>query len=55
MTRYLSLICFLERNPLQAFINLQQYYLELYTIERAQELREFIDLRWSSELQGIDS
>tara|TARA_B100001079_G_scaffold149579_1_gene128217 strand:- start:167 stop:583 length:417 start_codon:yes stop_codon:yes gene_type:complete len=37
-----------------AFINLQQYYIELYAIERAQELQEFIDLRWCSELQGIN-
>jgi len=38
-----------------AFINLQQYYMELYGIDRAQELEEFIDLRWSNELQGIAS
>ncbi len=37
-----------------AFINLQQYYMELYGIDRALELEEFIDLRWSNELQGID-
>ena len=44
-----------EGHQFPAFINLQQYYLELYAIERAQELREFIDLRWCSELQAIDS
>ena len=37
-----------------AFINLQQYYIELYAIERAEELQEFIDLRWCSELRGIN-
>ena len=38
-----------------AFINLQQYYMELYAIDRALELKEFIDLRWFSELKGIES
>ena len=33
-----------------AFINLQQYYVEEFLIERCFELTEFIDLRFSNEL-----
>ncbi|MDA9702928.1 FAD-dependent monooxygenase [Paracoccaceae bacterium] len=33
-----------------AFINLQQYYVEEYLIERCFELKDFIDLRFSSEV-----
>ncbi len=33
-----------------AFINLQQYYVEEYLIERCFELKEYIDLRFSSEV-----
>ena len=35
-----------------AFINLQQYYVEEYLIERCFELKEYIDLRFSSEVIG---
>jgi 3-(3-hydroxy-phenyl)propionate hydroxylase len=37
-----------------AFINLQQYYLEGYLVERAAEL-PLIELRWDSEVVGVDS
>ncbi len=33
-----------------AFINLQQYYVEEYLIERCFELKDFIDLRFSNEV-----
>ncbi len=33
-----------------AFINLQQYYVEEYLIERCFDLRDFIDLRFSSKV-----
>ncbi|MDC3067846.1 FAD-dependent monooxygenase [Paracoccaceae bacterium] len=33
-----------------AFINLQQYYVEEYLIERCMELKDYIDLRFSSEV-----
>jgi 3-(3-hydroxy-phenyl)propionate hydroxylase len=35
-----------------AFINLQQYYVEQYLIERAQELPR-IDLRWKNRVVGV--
>lgn len=35
-----------------AFVNLQQYYVEGYLHERAQELDQ-IDLRWSSKVTGL--
>ena len=37
-----------------AFINLQQYYLEGYLVERAAEL-PLIELRWDSEVVGVES
>jgi 3-(3-hydroxy-phenyl)propionate hydroxylase len=36
-----------------AFINLQQYYLEGYMVERAQEL-EAIDIRWKNEVVAVE-
>lgn len=39
-----------HRRP--AFINLQQYYLEGFLVERAQQLPN-IDLRWSSKVTGL--
>lgn len=33
-----------------AFINLQQYYVEQYLVERAQELSDFIDLRFLNKV-----
>ncbi len=37
-----------------AFINLQQYYVEEYLIERCFELKDYIDLRFSSEVIDHD-
>ncbi|MCW5680619.1 MAG: FAD-dependent oxidoreductase [Xanthobacteraceae bacterium] len=36
-----------------AFINIQQYYLEGYLVERAQELPQ-IDLRWRNRVTGVE-
>ena len=40
------------RQRFPAFINLQQYYVEQYLVERAQEFPE-IELRWRNRLAGI--
>ncbi|TAL54410.1 FAD-dependent oxidoreductase [Pandoraea sp.] len=37
-----------------AMVNLQQYYLEQYLVERAQQLTN-LDLRWQSKVTGIES
>ncbi len=42
-------------HKMPAFINLQQYYVEQYLVERAQELSELIDLRWEHRVIGVDS
>jgi 3-(3-hydroxy-phenyl)propionate hydroxylase len=39
-----------HRNP--AFVNLQQYYVEGYLLDRAQALPE-IDIRWKSKVAGV--
>jgi 3-(3-hydroxy-phenyl)propionate hydroxylase len=36
-----------------AFINLQQYYVEEYLVDRAREFPELIDLRWRNALTGL--
>lgn len=40
-----------HRRP--AFVNLQQYYVEQYLIERAAEFPDLIDLRWRSEVTAL--
>jgi len=40
-------------HKMPAFINLQQYYLEGYLVERAAEL-PLIDLRWSNRVTGVE-
>jgi 3-(3-hydroxy-phenyl)propionate hydroxylase len=40
-----------HRRP--AFINLQQYYVEEYLIERAADFSELIELRWKNEVTGL--
>jgi 3-(3-hydroxy-phenyl)propionate hydroxylase len=40
-------------HKMPAFINLQQYYLESYLVERAAELAA-IDLRWANRVSGIE-
>ncbi|HEY5717561.1 MAG TPA: FAD-dependent monooxygenase, partial [Motiliproteus sp.] len=42
-----------EGHQQPAFINLQQYYLEQYMVERTQEL-EKIDLRWKNRVSGVE-
>ena len=37
-----------------AFINLQQYYVEQYLVERARELHDRIDLRWKNRVTGVE-
>lgn len=36
-----------------AFINLQQYYVEQYLVERCADFPELIDLRWKNRVTGI--
>ncbi len=40
-----------HRRP--AFVNLQQYYVEQYLVERAQDFPDLIDIRWKSEVFGV--
>jgi 3-(3-hydroxy-phenyl)propionate hydroxylase len=40
-----------HKNP--AFINLQQYYVEQYLVERCADFPELIELRWKNKLIGI--
>ncbi|MDI5919378.1 FAD-dependent oxidoreductase [Halomonas sp. LR5S13] len=44
-----------EGHRVPAFINLQQYYLEEYLVDRAQALDAHIDLRWLSRVTAVDS
>lgn len=44
-----------EGHRVPAFINLQQYYLEEYLVDRAEELKEHIDLRWLNKVTAVDS
>jgi 3-(3-hydroxy-phenyl)propionate hydroxylase len=40
-----------HKNP--AFVNLQQYYVEQYLLERCADFPELIELRWKNKLVGI--
>jgi 3-(3-hydroxy-phenyl)propionate hydroxylase len=40
-------------HKMPAFINLQQYYVEEYLVDRARELEPLIELRWKNRLTGI--
>ncbi|HXL67490.1 MAG TPA: FAD-dependent oxidoreductase [Xanthobacteraceae bacterium] len=40
-------------HKMPAFINLQQYYLESYLVERAAEL-DAVDLRWANRVAGVE-
>jgi 3-(3-hydroxy-phenyl)propionate hydroxylase len=42
-------------HKMPAFINLQQYYVEQYLIERACELEGLIDLRWKHRVAGVSA
>jgi 3-(3-hydroxy-phenyl)propionate hydroxylase len=41
-------------HKMPAFINLQQYYVEEYLVERALQFPALIDLRWKNKLVGVD-
>lgn len=40
-------------HKMPAFINLQQYYVEQYLVERCLELPGLIDLRWKNKVVGV--
>lgn len=40
-------------HKMPAFINLQQYYVEQYLVERAAEFSDLIDLRWKNRVTGV--
>ena len=44
-----------EGHRVPAFINLQQYYLEEYLVNRADALSEQINLRWLNKVTAVDS
>lgn len=41
-------------HKMPAFINLQQYYVEQYLVERAADFPDLIDLRWNNKVTGIE-
>jgi 3-(3-hydroxy-phenyl)propionate hydroxylase len=43
-----------EGHKMPAFINLQQYYVEQYLVERAMQFPELIDLRWKNRVTGVE-
>jgi len=43
-----------EGHKMPAFINLQQYYVEQYLIERCADFPGLIDLRWKNRVVGVD-
>jgi 3-(3-hydroxy-phenyl)propionate hydroxylase len=42
-------------HKMPAFINLQQYYVEQYLVERALEFPQLIELRWKNRASGIEN
>ncbi|MEO3386234.1 FAD-dependent oxidoreductase [Mesorhizobium sp. CAU 1741] len=40
-------------HKMPAFINLQQYYVEQYLVERAGDFPDMIDLRWKNRVVGV--
>lgn len=40
-------------HKMPAFINLQQYYVEQYLVERAAEFPDLIELRWKNRVTGV--
>lgn len=42
-------------HKLPAFVNLQQYYLEQYLIDRCADFADLIDIRWKSKLVQIEN
>ncbi|WP_295809861.1 FAD-dependent oxidoreductase [uncultured Nitratireductor sp.] len=43
-----------EGHKMPAFINLQQYYVEQYLVERAADFPDLIDLRWKNRVVGLE-
>jgi 3-(3-hydroxy-phenyl)propionate hydroxylase len=41
-------------HKMPAFINLQQYYVEQYLVERAADFPDLIDIRWKNRAVGLD-
>ncbi len=44
-----------EDHKMPAFINLQQYYLEEYMIERAKDFGDLIDIRWKHKVIDLEN
>lgn len=42
-------------HKMPAFINLQQYYLEEYLVERCASLGNLIDIRWKNKVVGLEN
>jgi len=42
-------------HKMPAFINLQQYYVEQYLVERAGEFPELIELRWKNRVTAVEN
>lgn len=43
-----------DGHKMPAFINLQQYYVEQYLVERARDFPELIDLRFKNKVVGVE-
>lgn len=41
-------------HKMPAFVNLQQYYVEQYLVERAGDFPDLIDLRWKSRVSAVE-
>jgi 3-(3-hydroxy-phenyl)propionate hydroxylase len=41
-------------HKMPAFINLQQYYVEQYLVERCADFPDLIDLRWKNKVVGVE-
>ena len=42
-----------DGHRMPAFVNLQQYYVEQYLVERARDFPDLIELRWKSRVTGL--
>jgi 3-(3-hydroxy-phenyl)propionate hydroxylase len=42
-------------HKMPAFINLQQYYVEQYLVERCADFPDLIDLRWKNKVVGLEA
>lgn len=42
-------------HKMPAFVNLQQYYVEQYLVERCADFPDLIDLRWKNKVTAVDS